>query len=541
MKKWYAPCAWMLLAAMSAQLVGCASTSRTISQWTGRDKGDDQVAAIDGRADKPSKEDVKIAGDTKSKAKPGTSTKPKPDSQLADAGARKSKDSVAAKPTTKQPVAADSQVAGTSKRPSRDQIEGSIYPTRGKDAAETSKQAADEDPFAGFALSDFEDANLAPPPKKPVKDAARESSTNAVAANQQSPIGTAKLSNGVLKPPSANGQVAQGTQKLTPRVPQVPAGPKPASQREIAQAKADSGLPEWALDETAVATNTPAIAQTAATRIQPGQPAPATTKPTQSPRAAAGVTQKPTVPPPKTTGPKLSALCPDAQGEVRELVKTLDTNDVETLKRGIHRLGRMQTHAAAAKPALEALLKHPDGFVRVHAALALVRLNHVDTEVTETLIVGLRSPDPGIRSFAAAVLAEMGPHSADALPALSAALHDTDGYVRLHVAEVLIRHGEWSHAALASLNDCLSNNDENVRWLATYSLAELAPQSEDAVGALTRTLRDPVSKVQVGAAYALGEIGPMAASATTELERCLVSPDSELKSAAEYALTQIRP
>ncbi|OYW17537.1 MAG: hypothetical protein B7Z55_12330 [Planctomycetales bacterium 12-60-4] len=310
-----------------------------------------------------------------------------------------------------------------------------------------------------------------------------------------------------MKPPSADADVAGGTVKLSRP------SATPSIEHEVAQASATSGLPEWALEDAPMQHEAPSISQTAATKIQPGQPAPADMRLPIAP-------QKPATP---GSNIKPSTLCPDAVGEVRELVKALDSSDAEDLKRTIHRLGRMQTHAAAAEPGLRALLQHPDGFVRVHAALALVRMQVASSDVTSTLILGLRSADPGIRSFAAAVLAEMGPNSADALPALSAALNDADGYVRLHVAEVLIRHAQWSQQSLV------------------YSLAELAPQSQEAVAALTRALHDPAAKVQVGAAYALGEIGPLAASSLDELQRCQASPNAELKAAAEYAMTQIRP
>ncbi len=509
MKKWYAPGSWLLLAALTSQLIGCAGTARTFSRWTGGDKSNDEIAEIDGSASKAEKEsktkaEVKVSDSSKSrsKSKPGTSDNGK----IADSRpARPQATAKAAKPTTsttlkakelaKAPADPEAKVA----KSTLEESDG-VRPKAGDLAA--------NDPFADFPISEFAAAPVVAP---------------------ESPIGTAKLSSGVLKPPSANASVAQGT-KLTR-----PAAPK-GNAMQVAQASATNGLPEWALEDAPAQREQPAISQTsafspaAATKIQPGQPAPADKRLT-------AVTRNPVAP---GFSVKPSTLCPEAVGEVRELVKALDSSDVENLKRTIHRLGRMQTHAAAAEPGLRALLRHPDGFVRVHAALALVRMQSVGSDVTSALILGLRSPDPGIRSFAAAVLAEMGPNSADALPALSAALSDADGYVRLHVAEVLIRHEEWSHPALQVLTDSLTSSDENIRWLATYSLAELAPQSEDAVAALTQALRDPAAKVQVGAAYALGEIGPLAASALDEMRRCQGSPNAELKAAADFAITQIR-
>gem|GEM_PF-1509870 len=530
MKKWYGPCQFLLVAALAVQLTGCASTSRTVGRWMGRDKADEQLAEVDGRvksADKKStdkksieKKDVKSAKSdtqlaesaTKPKSTPGkTAALPKDDKAVADKSTTRPKAEVAGKSdslakTTKPAPKVEAKLASaTDDWPAQAKPKTELG-SEWEDLPIAKADAGKPDPFDDFPAADLTQET---PEFEP----------------EYGPIGTAKLSKGVLKPPSANSSVAQGTQVRTPTIETTVA--------EFETEAAESGLPDWAMDEpVAKAPVKPVISQVKATKFQPGQPAPAEQRMSLAPKK----------PVEELAAPSASLLeqCPDAQGEVRELVKALDAKDPESLKRTIHRLGRMQTHADSAAPALRALQQHPDGFVRVHAALALVRMGHVSSDVTQTLITGLRSPDPGVRSFSAAVLAEMGPDSADALPALSSALNDSDGYVRLHVAEVLIRHADWSQAALRALDDSLAHSDENVRWLATYSLAELAPQSEEAVTALQRSLRDPVTKVQTGAAYALGEIGPIAASALPDLERCAASPNADLRAAAEYAISQIR-
>ena len=238
----------------------------------------------------------------------------------------------------------------------------------------------------------------------------------------------------------------------------------------------------------------------------------------------------------------LLRLCPDAKGDVREQILSLNTTDVEVLKRNVHRIGRMGTDAAASAPALEKLLKHQDGLVRIHAALALARMQQLPPQAVQTVVDGLKASDPGLRSFAAATLAEMGPQAGDALAELANSLDDRDGYVRLHAAEVLIRYEQWSYRSLESLLGCLTDKDENVRWLATYSLAELAPEAPEAVVALSKATRDPVLKVQTGAAYALGEIGPFAKKAAPGLRKLADdTSQAELQTAIVYALQQIEP
>lgn len=536
MKKWYGPCAILLLAGLISQITGCASTSRTMAKWMGRDKAEEKVADLDEfsvSADKtvPSAKSTKpkSKSEVAEAAKSPKSSKTKTDDKTAIADAR------ADRPKATPQGASDPKKSPAKTSTSKSsEVAGKSSPSK----TATTKKSMPYDETEGSIFK----------PRTEIVDFSEGSGTSddvSATVKQEPPIGSAKLSPGGQKPPSASATVAQGTHKLTPKAAPATAdlvamsAPKSAAATKldhgndfaVAQANANSGLPAWALEDTPIAADRPTINQTAATSLQPGLPVVKTANQT-----------KPSSQPLLTTPqrPDYLALCPEAQGEVRQLVKALDTDDVETIKRTTHRLGRMQEHAAAAAPALQTLLHHEDEFVRVHAALALVRMQQPSSELSDTLITSLRSPDPGIRSFAAAVLAEMGPNSAEALPVLSAALNDEDGYVRLHVAEVLIRHQEWSRPALQALLDSLTHSDENVRWLATYSLAELAPQSEEAADALAMALRDPVSKVQIGAAYALGEIGSVAAKELQDLERCKLSPNAELKAAAEYAINQIQ-
>lgn len=546
MKKWYASCSLLLLAAMTTQLVGCASTSRTVGRWIGRGEPKTDIAQIDGQAEKADKsvESAKTAKagskkktDSSEVAAKDKSKATKKDELVADSS-EKSAAATKAKPKSKADAPAEKteKIAATGKAATEEKKEApivaQIVKTAPAEKSSESKSAFEES--EGTIQSSRKSADVDPSTEVAKGTPFADSSPFSL-QDELPPIGSAKLSSGVQKPPSADSSVAQGTHKITPQ-----AIPETDKSSEVAQATSSNDLPEWALEDpaTTASSSAPLISQTAATKLQPGQPVEAVSQliPEESSPANATGTLTPAL----ATKVLPSSLCPTAQGEVRELCKGLDSSNPEDLKRTIHRLGRMQKHAIAAQPGLEALLTHKDSFVRVHAALALVRMDVVHAGVTQSLIDGLRSSDPGVRSFSAAVLVELGPSAADALPALSRALHDKDEYVRLHVAEVLIRHEDWSYQALQALTGSLSSRDENIRWLATYSLAELAPQSEEAVSALTTALSDPVARVQIGAAYALGEIGPMAQRSAPALEKCLTSDNSELKSAAEFALTQIQ-
>jgi HEAT repeat protein len=552
MKKWYGNLSAILITALAVQLTGCASAGKTFARWTGRDQTEEEIAEIDGKAatetaaksrsearrpaasqaskskPAPEEEDRVVAKkiDPKTEAKPSTARTSSSVGSSRDrlnddakVAATKKTDSARASAARKTEAADKNETAAKTASSSR------VLPPK-TSTATAPKTERSVDPFAEFEIA-AEDSELAP-----------------LTANKAMPS---------TATPKSSVKTAAGGKTFNASVDaefeEFAANQRSSKIQEVAHRGEESDLPEWASDT--VAPKATPKARPAAEQAAPGK----TKRPAVTASAEAKVARDKTVaktaPTPSTMDSatpaativvreKYAAMCPDAKGEVRELVRSLDADDPETVKRSIHRLGRMQRDAVAATPALQKLLLHRDSNVRVHSALALVRMNEVSPFVTETLILSLRSPDPSVRSFSAAVLAEMGPNSSEALPALAAALKDSDGFVRLHVAEVLIRHEDYSQVALDSLLKCLKDEDENVRRLATYSLAELAPQSLEAASALERGLSDASPKVCVGAAYALGEIGPMARSATSSLQRCSHSSDPELQAAVAYALRQVQ-
>ncbi len=547
MKKWYSSVSAILVMALAVQLTGCASTSRTFARWTGRDKDDQEVAEIDGKAAKDTaakgRSEAKrpsASQASKSKSKPETPdderiVAKKVDPKSEQAQSDKAKSTASTKTGTPSPrgkITDEPRVAAASKsedakRPSAPKGDvaaktASVSKPAAPKTSTAAKTAAvpkterSADPFAEFDVAADDSVVPSLASSKALK------STTVSPAASETPAVAEKRNRPQVDPDFEEFATNQSAKKI----------------QEVAHRGEEDDLPEWASGKAPSRASAKAVKKVDSPESHPDH------MEAKKPAVKAAVIAKTAEPqksaPPVAPKETLVSLCPDATGEVRELVRTLNADDLEVVKRSIHRLGRLQGEAAAASPALEKLLLHRDGFVRVHAALALVRMQQVTPFVTETLIVGLRSSDPSVRSFSAAVLAEMGPGSAEALPALSTALRDSDGFVRLHVAEVLIRHENFSQVALDTLLKCLKDEDENVRWLATYSLAELAPQSLDATSALERCLSDASPKVCVGAAYALGEIGPMARSATTSLQRCAHSSDPELQAAVAYALRQVK-
>ena len=513
MNKWYRSCGWMLVAAMAIQLSGCAQQSSWLSSLTGRDKSDRKLVDVDGKSKTATAK--KSASGKSSKDSKGKST----DSQLAKKSSTKPKTS------------------------SGDSTRTEVASAKETTATRASKKAKEPfDPALAAEVDALESKGTL---------AARKFESKAEAARKTA---AALDPFAELEPESEIAQTsARGTQKR--EVASSSTIERAARVREAAHRVEDdlanlADLPEWAMDDGKARAKSEIkhTTQVAKTELNKAK-ATASTGAKKVIRSAEQVQWElentlkepaPVSPAAKSSAVALLSLCPAAKGELREQILALNTRDVEGLKRGLHRIGRMGTDAAAAAPALGQLLKHKDGFVRTHAALALARMQQPTPEVVQTVVDGLKSSDPGLRSFAAATLAEMGPQAGDALAALADSLDDRDGYVRLHAAEVLIRYEQWSYRSLETLLGCLTDKDENVRWLATYSLAELAPEAPEAVVALAKAARDPVIKVQTGAVYALGEIGPFAKNAAPSLHRLAdETSQAELQSAILYALQQI--
>ena len=524
MKKWYRSGKWMLIASMAIQFTGCAQQSSWLSRFS-RNNDDRKL--------------VEVEGKTKSKAataKKSTSDKVEKASEDLKGNAA---DSKLAKKSSTRPKVESSDSSRTEVASSKEASSKKIA------AAKTAKRTkASPDPFLEDELDSIASMNSIE---------SKKVETKAEAARKKAAVIDPFEERDELDSEIAQAS-ARGEQKLNAkRLPTDNA----ARVREVAHKVEDdlaelNDLPEWAaepgaaraeaeFDQIAQATKADiskaaAKASTSAQKIVRGtqhvqsEVEEAFKEPVSAGRIAAA----------KSSAVTFLSLCPDAEGELREQILFLDTSDIEVLKRSVHRIGRMGTDAEAAAPALKQLLKHKDGFVRTHAALALVRMQQSAPEAVQTVVDGLKSSDPGLRSFAAASLSEMGPQANDALSTLSNSLNDRDGNVRLHAAEVLIRYDQWSYRSLETLLGCLIDKDENVRWLATYSLAELAPEDTEAVAALVKTTRDPVLKVRTGAVYALGEIGPFARSSVAGLRRLAEETSQpELQSAILYALQQI--
>lgn len=232
------------------------------------------------------------------------------------------------------------------------------------------------------------------------------------------------------------------------------------------------------------------------------------------------------------------ALCPEASDQLKGLLSAMNSQDVGQIKPALHKLGEMADAALPALPAVNASLKHADAYVRIHAALALWRIDENTEDTVPVFVAELQNADAGVRSFAATALA-MGPQDEAVVAPLLSAVSDSNAYVRLHAAETLYQYPEHQVAAAQVILTHLTDKEANVRWLATFILGELLPKSEVVVTALTQALRDQDNRIRAGAAFALGGLGEEAVPALPELKKLTSDRQPEVRKAAEEAVRDI--
>lgn len=523
MNKWYHPFGLVLLTAMVGQLTGCATTSEWLAKVTPKKSSQEKLAAKDREKDKdkktaaksstgkPKKDAVATTGTDKAVAK---KSKPKIDSEHEKYTAQSEKPRK--KPGSSPDAKDDPKLASNKKPDVLIKTSAKSDEQNGEDTLLTFMEQIDKKPAEAKKPAD----------KKPAAPVDPFEDDELIVTK---------------KPTTAKKEVAKASEAdQSDWTDSTPPSPKSGKASIAAQHEEPANTEH---EETAAADEGPIkkVTETSEPKAKSQDnddwavdPVESRVEKAHKPATRHDTAQK------NESSRGLIALCPDARGELRDLIAAIDQNDPDSVKHALHRIGQMTSDGDAAAPLLNKMLKNEDPFVRLHAALALVRLGISAPETVSVVTTSLKSRDASLRSFASAVLGEMGPLTNEALASLAESLNDHDGHVRIRAAEILIRDENWALPAQQTLLKCLKDKDENIRWLTAYSLAELAPETPECVQALIKATKDPVPRVQVGAVYALGEIGPFAKRATDDLNRLLESTkDEELKAAIKYSLEQL--
>ena len=263
------------------------------------------------------------------------------------------------------------------------------------------------------------------------------------------------------------------------------------------------------------------------------------------------------------------------QDRVQRLIIDLNRPDAEDRLAAAEALGRMETVAVNAVPALfEVAIQEKDPAVRGPVIKALRSIGALPAPLVAQ---ALASPTPAARIAAAKVLEEVGPAAEAAIPALVGALADAEKSVQESARSALARIGwasvpcliELLQAAspfpanvvhtlllmqmfggeppvgtvaqiLDALVRSLQNRNLEVRGFAAMGLAILRFDPTRRVPALVSLLKDEHPGVRALAAFGLGNMGDSARDAMPPLAAALEDPDPGVRSAACSAIERIK-
>jgi hypothetical protein len=166
----------------------------------------------------------------------------------------------------------------------------------------------------------------------------------------------------------------------------------------------------------------------------------------------------------------LGAAGVEAKSSAPELLALLRDEHFMVRASAARALAEVGADRASTIPALREALRGEE-FVRLSAAVALVKLKDEPPQVLPTLIDALRSPNDLIRARASACLSRIEGDVTVAIPTLIRCLGDTDPWVRGNAAHALGRMGKGAGASLPALETAAaSDSDKDVRKIAAEAV-----------------------------------------------------------------------
>lgn len=204
-------------------------------------------------------------------------------------------------------------------------------------------------------------------------------------------------------------------------------------------------------------------------------------------------------------------------------------------------LGRMESDAEAAVPALIEALSDPEWRVRWAAAAAFRWMGPPAREAAPKLMEALNDESDWVRSSAAESIGQMGSFAPEgAIAALTKALDDVSSMVRGSAADAIGIIGlPAGAAAVQRLLEMADAVDSLERSAVVRALVELAPCVPDRVEVFTRALGDAYDCVCASALVGLGNMGAGGASAIPEILNAMRDERPMVRKYAAIALGAI--
>lgn len=224
----------------------------------------------------------------------------------------------------------------------------------------------------------------------------------------------------------------------------------------------------------------------------------------------------------------LGGVGPLSKETIAELAKLITEEKDEGIKVAAVEAIASAADIDTAGPVLEIALKDADGFVRVKAAAALIRLGRDSLAADNALIGALSDKRPLVRREALEVLpAVTDPEPA--IPAIFNGTKDEDAAVRTGAIRALGALGIRSPSAVVSLGKLLAGGKKDVRLTVCAALAALEGSAQPASDSLLKILKDDDVGVKLAVLEALGPLH-LEASAADALIPLLSDPDPTVRS-----------
>jgi HEAT repeat protein len=195
-------------------------------------------------------------------------------------------------------------------------------------------------------------------------------------------------------------------------------------------------------------------------------------------------------------------------------------------------------------------LKSPDADVRLHAALAVGKMQKKDSGTMmewgkrlsaagEAMRRALRDPDCHVRHYAALAFAGMSIEPKGAFDDLMGLVNDDHLPARVEAVNALRLYESRPREVIPRLIRLLEAPQPEIRRAAAMALWPFRSEAREAIGRLTTALGDTDSEVRAASAFALGTIGPAAHAAIPALIVTLADPDVDVRRHAAEALGDI--
>jgi hypothetical protein len=178
---------------------------------------------------------------------------------------------------------------------------------------------------------------------------------------------------------------------------------------------------------------------------------------------------------------------------------------------------------------------------RRNAALLLGRMETVAAPAIPALIHGLNDRDAEVRSRAAWSLGMVGQADPAVIRGLGAALRDRDSAVGFQAALALEKIGHRDRMVILPLIGALKFQGANVRYAAAWSLGRLGQGNTAVISALEAGLGDADAQVRCQAALSLGQVGQKNGVVIPALTGALNDTSPWVRSAASSALKMVDP